>query len=134
MKHVKGLEIATKPAPAAYFTGTVWIEALSETDLLEVQIFRVTFEPNARTAWHTHPKGQTLVMTSGNGLFQTRGQAVQVISQGDVIIIPALEEHWHGASPTSLMQHLAIQAQVDGIAANWLEHVTDNNYLSLENV
>ena len=132
MKHVKSLEITTKPAPANYFTGTVWIEPLSETDILEVQVFRVTFEPNARTAWHTHPKGQTLVITSGNGLFQKRGEAVQTMQQGDVIIIPALEEHWHGASPNSLMQHLAIQAHVGGVAANWLEHVSDEDYSSLK--
>ena len=132
MKHVKSSEITTKPAPAAYFTGTVWIEALSETDILEVQVFRVTFEPNARTAWHTHPKGKTLVITSGNGLFQKRGEAVQTMQQGDVIIIPALEEHWHGASPTSLVQHLAIQAHVGGVAANWLEQVANTDYLSLE--
>ena len=133
MKHIKGNEITAKPASASYFTGTVWIEALSETDILEVQVFRVTFEPNARTAWHTHPKGQTLVITSGNGLFQKRGEAVQTMSEGDVIVIPADVKHWHGASPNSLMQHLAIQAQVGGIAATWLEHVTDSDYLSLEN-
>jgi quercetin dioxygenase-like cupin family protein len=133
MKHIKASEITAKPAPASYFTGTVWVEALSQTDLLEVQVARVTFEPNARTAWHTHPKGQTLVITSGNGLFQKRGEAVQTMQHGDVIVIPADVEHWHGASPTGLMQHLAIQAQVGGVAANWLEHVNDMDYLSLEN-
>ena len=133
MKHIKGNEITAKPAPASYFTGTVWIEALSETNILEVQVFRVSFEPGARTAWHTHPKGQTLLITSGNGLFQKRGEAVQTMQHGDVIVIPADVEHWHGASPNSLMQHLAIQAQVGGIAATWLEHVTDSDYLSLEN-
>ena len=133
MKHVKGIEITTKPAPTSYFTGTVWLEPLSETDILEVQVFRVTFEPGARTAWHTHPRGQTLLITSGNGLFQKRGEAVQTMQHGDVIVIPADVKHWHGASPNSLMQHLAIQAQVGGIAATWLEHVTDSDYLSLEN-
>ena len=132
MKHIKGNEITAKPAPASYFTGTVWIEALSETNILEVQVFRVSFEPGARTAWHTHPKGQTLVITSGNGLFQKRGEAVQTMQHGDVIVIPADVEHWHGASPTSLMQHLAIQAVGTSGSANWLEHVSDTDYLSLE--
>lgn len=124
-------EIKTKPAPAEYFTGTVWIEALSEK-LLEVQVFRVTFSPGARTAWHTHPKGQTLVVTSGNGLFQKRGEIVQTMQQGDIIVIPEGEEHWHGASPNSLMQHLAIQAFASSGSATWLEHVTDEDYSSFE--
>jgi quercetin dioxygenase-like cupin family protein len=132
MLKIQSSDIKTKAAPAEYFTGTVWVEPLSETDLLEVQVFRVTFSPGARTAWHTHPKGQTLVITSGNGLFQKRGEAVQTMRQGDVIVIPALEEHWHGASPISLMQHLAIQAVGSSGSATWLEHVTDEDYSSFE--
>jgi quercetin dioxygenase-like cupin family protein len=132
MLKIQSSDIQTKSAPAEYFTGAVWLEPLSTTDLLEVQVFRVTFEPGARTAWHTHPKGQTLVITSGNGLFQKRGEAVQTMQQGDVIVIPAFEEHWHGASPDSLMQHLAIQAVASSGSATWLEHVTDDDYSSLE--
>jgi quercetin dioxygenase-like cupin family protein len=131
MHKTKSSEIKTKAAAAEYFTGTVWVEALSE-NLLEVQVFRVTFSPGARTAWHTHPKGQTLIVTSGNGLFQKRGEAVQTMQQGDVIVIPALEEHWHGASPDSQMQHLAIQALGSSGSATWLEKVTDADYSSLE--
>ncbi len=131
MLKIQSSEIKTKPAPVEYFTGTVWVEALSE-NLLEVQVFRVTFTPGARTAWHTHPKGQTLIITSGNGLFQKRGQAVQTMQQGDVIVILEDEEHWHGASPNSLMQHLAIQAVSAGVGAQWLEHVTDEDYSSFE--
>jgi quercetin dioxygenase-like cupin family protein len=129
MHKIKSNEIKTKPAPAQYFTGTVWVEALSE-HLLEVQVFRVTFSPGARTAWHTHPKGQTLIVTSGNGLFQKRGEAVQTMQQGDVVVIPADEEHWHGASPDSQMQHLAIQEADSSGSATWLEHVTDEDYSS----
>jgi quercetin dioxygenase-like cupin family protein len=132
MLKIQSDDIKTRAAPAAYFTGTVWVEPLSETDLLEVQVFRVTFSPGARTAWHTHPKGQTLIVTSGNGLFQKRGEAVQTMQQGDVIVIPALEEHWHGASPNSLMQHLAIQAVDSGVGATWLEHVSDEDYSSFK--
>jgi quercetin dioxygenase-like cupin family protein len=128
MVKIQSSDIKTKLASPEYFTGTVWVEPLSETDLLEVQVFRVTFSPGARTAWHTHPKGQTLVITSGNGLFQQRGEAVQTMQQGDVIVIPEGEEHWHGASPNSLMQHLAIQAVGSGGSATWLEHVTDKDY------
>jgi quercetin dioxygenase-like cupin family protein len=131
MHKIKSNEIKTKPAPAQYFTGAVWIEALSE-NLLEVQVFRVTFSLGARTAWHTHPKGQTLVVTSGNGLFQKRGEAVQTMQQGDVIVILEGEEHWHGASADSQMQHLAIQAVDSGVGAHWLEHVTDEDYSSCE--
>jgi quercetin dioxygenase-like cupin family protein len=132
MLKIQSSDIKTKLAPAEYFTGTVWIEPLSETDLLEVQVFRVTFSPGARTAWHTHPKGQTLVITSGNGLFQKRGEAVQTMQQCDVIVIPEGEEHWHGASPNSLMQHLAIQAVGSSGSATWLEKVTDEDYLSFK--
>jgi quercetin dioxygenase-like cupin family protein len=132
MLKIQSSEITTRAAPAQYFTGTVWVEALSETDLLEVQVFRVTFSPGARTAWHTHPKGQTLIVTSGNGLFQKRGEAVQTMQQGDVIVIPEGEEHWHGASPNSLMQHLAIQVVDSGVGATWLEHVSEEDYLSLK--
>ncbi len=131
MHKITSSEIKTKPAPAQYFTGTVWVEALSE-HLLEVQVFRVTFTPGARTAWHTHPKGQTLIVTSGNGLFQKRGEAVQTMQQGDVIVILEGEEHWHGASPDSQMQHLAIQAVDSGVGAHWLELVSDEDYSSFE--
>ena len=88
----------------------------------------VTFEPGARTAWHTHPLGQTLVVISGSGLAQKRGGPVEPIRAGDVVWFAPGEEHWHGASPTTAMTHIAIQEALDGISVDWLEQVTDADY------
>ena len=88
----------------------------------------VTFEPGARTAWHTHPLGQTLIVTSGVGWTQCEGQAVQEIRAGDVIWCPPNHEHWHGATPTTAMSHIAIQEMLDGKNVHWMEHVTDEQY------
>ena len=88
----------------------------------------VTFEPGARTAWHPHPQGQTLVVTSGCGWAQRLGGAVEEIHPGDVIWFPPGEKHWHGAAPTTAMTHLAIQEQLDGKAVDWLEQVDDKQY------
>jgi quercetin dioxygenase-like cupin family protein len=88
----------------------------------------VTFEPGARTAWHTHPLGQTLIVTSGLGWAQRWGEAVAEIRPGDVVWFPPGEKHWHGASPTSAMTHIAIQEALDGKVVEWMEHVSDQQY------
>ena len=117
--------------PAEYFTGTVRIDPLfSPADpTARAMGAAVTFEPSARTAWHTHPLGQTLIVTAGGGRVQLWGGPIEEIRPGDVVSIPAGEKHWHGASPTTAMTHFAIQEQLDGRAADWLEHVTDEQYL-----
>ena len=115
--------------PAEYFTGTVRIDPLFQApDPARVVGASVTFEPGARTAWHTHPLGQTLYVLSGCGRVQREGEPVREICAGDMVWIPPGEKHWHGAAPTTMMSHLAIQEQVDGSAATWLEHVTDSQY------
>ncbi len=88
----------------------------------------VTFEPGARTAWHTHPLGQTLIVTAGCGWTQRWGGPVEEIRPGDVVWIPAGEKHWHGATATTAMTHIAIQEQLDGTTVEWLEHVSDEQY------
>ena len=88
----------------------------------------VTFEPGARTAWHTHPLGQTLIITAGCGRVQREGGPVEEVRPGDVVWFPPGEKHWHGASPTSAMTHIAIQEQLDGKVVDWLEHVTEEQY------
>ena len=90
----------------------------------------MTFEPGARTAWHTHPLGQTLIVTFGCGRAQSEGGSVQEIRPGDVIWFPAGVRHWHGAAPTTAMTHIAIQEQLDGKAVDWMEKVTDEQYLA----
>ena len=88
----------------------------------------VTFEPGARTAWHTHPAGQTLIITFGRGRVQREGGPVKEVSAGDVVWFPAGEKHWHGASPETAMSHYAIQEAIDGESVTWMEHVTDDDY------
>jgi quercetin dioxygenase-like cupin family protein len=90
----------------------------------------VTFEPGARTAWHTHPLGQTLIVTAGVGRVQREGSPLEEIRPGDVVWIPPGEKHWHGAAPTTAMTHIAIQEALEGTAVEWLEHVTDQQYLA----
>ena len=114
---------------AQYFTGTVRIEPLFEaSEPARVRGASVTFEPGARTAWHTHPLGQTLIVTAGSGLAQNWGGPVQKIEPGDVIWFPPGEKHWHGAAPATAMTHIAIQEQLDGRAVDWMEKVTDEQY------
>jgi quercetin dioxygenase-like cupin family protein len=119
--------IGTTPSgtgPANYFSGSVRIDPLNDApDPARVSIAQVTFEPGARTAWHTHPLGQTLVVTSGAGRAQRWGGPIEEIHPGDVVWIPPGEKHWHGASATTAMTHIAIQERLDGKAADWLEHV-----------
>ncbi|MBA3544205.1 MAG: cupin domain-containing protein [Chthoniobacterales bacterium] len=111
--------------PADYFTGTVRIDPLFEA---RVRGASVTFEPGARTAWHTHPLGQTLIVTAGCGRAQRAGGPLEEIRPGDVVWIPPNEKHWHGATPTTALTHLAIQEALEGKAVEWLEQVSDEEY------
>jgi quercetin dioxygenase-like cupin family protein len=115
--------------PAEHFTGAVRIDPLFHAnDPARAGGASVTFEPGARTAWHTHPLGQTLIVTAGCGWVQQWGGPVEAIRPGDVISIPPGEKHWHGASPTTAMTHIAIQEYPDGRAADWVEKVSDEQY------
>jgi quercetin dioxygenase-like cupin family protein len=115
--------------PAEYFTGTVRVDRVfNATDPSRTSAGNVTFEPGARSAWHTHPLGQTLVVTSGVGLVQQWGAPIQEIRPGDVVWIPPGVKHWHGAAPTTAMTHTAIQEHVDGKVVEWLEKVSDEQY------
>lgn len=129
----KSVKILKKKEPtkgsADYFTGHVTVESMFSSEIPES--YRggiVNFESGARTAWHTHPFGQTLIVTSGRGLVQSEGEAVQEILPGDVVWIPADERHWHGAAPDSPMSHVAISAPSNGLTVQWLEHVSDEQY------
>jgi len=115
--------------PADWFTGTVRIDPLfSAPAPARVAGASVTFEPGARTAWHTHPLGQTLIVTAGFGLAQREGGPIEEIRAGDVVWFAPGEKHWHGASPTTAMTHIAIQEALDGRAVDWMEHVADAQY------
>lgn len=115
--------------PENYFTGNVTLDPLVEAPApARVRAASVTFEPGARTAWHTHPLGQTLIVTAGVGWAQTEGGPVEEIRPGDVIWFAPGEKHWHGASATSAMTHIAIQEALDGKAVDWLEQVSDAQY------
>jgi len=115
--------------PADWFTGIVRIDSpFKGTDPARVSGAIVTFEPSARTAWHTHPLGQTLIVTAGCGRAQRWGGPIEEIRPGDVIWFPPGEKHWHGAEPTTAMTHLAIQEQLDGKVVDWLEKVSDDQY------
>ena len=120
---------ASRRAPKEYFTGTVWqdpiIVAAAPARLV---VNRVSFEPGARTNWHSHPFGQTLYVVAGLGLVQKEGEAIRQIRPGDVVWIPPGEKHWHGGSPTNGMTHLAMQEALDGNTATWMEPVTDAQY------
>jgi quercetin dioxygenase-like cupin family protein len=115
--------------PANWFTGTVRIDPLFQApDPAFVQGARVTFEPGARTAWHTHPLGQTLIVTAGCGWAQREGAPVEEIRPGDVVWFSPGEKHWHGATLTTAMTHIAIQEKLDGKVVDWLEQVSDEQY------
>lgn len=116
--------------PAEYFTGSVRVDYLFKAnDPSRVSGAFVTFEPGARTAWHTHPFGQILIVTAGSGWVQQWGGQIQEIRQGDVVRIPPGLKHWHGATPTTGMTHIAIQEHLDGKTAEWMEKVSDEQYL-----
>jgi len=115
--------------PAEYFTGTVRIDPLFQANPPARALgASVTFEPGARTAWHTHPLGQTLIVTAGSGRVQSWGGPIQEIRPGDVIWFSPGEKHWHGATATAAMTHIAIQEQLDGKAVDWMEKVSDEQY------
>lgn len=115
--------------PAEYFTGTARLDPLFQpTAPARTSGASVTFEPGARTAWHTHPFGQTLIVTAGCGWVQREGGPIEEMRPGDVVSIPPGEKHWHGATPTTGLTHLAIQEALDGKAVEWLEKVTDEQY------
>ena len=117
--------------PSEWFTGTVRIDPLFQApDPALVQGASVTFEPGARTAWHTHPLGQTLIVTAGCGRVQRWGGPIEEIRPGDVIWFPPGEKHWHGAGPTTAMTHIAIVEQLYGKSADWMERVSDEQYLA----
>ena len=115
--------------PEDWFTGSVRIDQpFQGSDAARVSGATVTFEPGARTAWHTHPLGQTLIVTAGSGWAQKLGAPVEEIHPGDVIWFAPEEKHWHGASPTTGMTHIAIQERLDGKVVEWMEKVTDEQY------
>jgi quercetin dioxygenase-like cupin family protein len=115
--------------PAEWFTGSVRIDQpFQAADPARAGGAVVTFEPGARTAWHTHPLGQTLIVTAGGGRAQRWGGSIEEIRPGDVIWFAPGEKHWHGAAPTTAMTHIAIAEKLDGKAVDWLEHVSDEQY------
>ena len=116
--------------PGDWFTGTVRIDPLFEArDPARVSAASVTFEPGARTAWHTHPLGQRLIVISGFGWAQRDGGPIEEIRPGDVVSFASNEKHWHGASPTTAVTHIAIQEALNGKVVEWMNHVTDQEYL-----
>jgi quercetin dioxygenase-like cupin family protein len=119
----------SRKGPADYFTGSVRVDPLIEAPApARVRAAHVTFEPGARTAWHSHPLGQNLIVTAGLGWVQRDGGAVEAIRPGDVVWFAPGEKHWHGATATTGMSHIAIQEALDGVTANWMEKVTDAQY------
>jgi quercetin dioxygenase-like cupin family protein len=120
---------SSQKGPEDWFTGTVRIDPLFQApDPARVGAAQVTFEPGARTAWHTHPLGQTLIVTAGLGWVQREGGAIEEIRPGDVVWFPPGLKHWHGASPTTAMTHIAIQEILGDKAVDWMEKVSDEQY------
>ncbi len=128
--HPAGSRPSARPTPD-YFTGTVRMDPIiSAPEPARLNAVTVTFEPGARTNWHTHPYGQTLLVTAGKGRIGTRGGPVREIRPGDVIWFDPGEEHWHGAAPDCAMTHIALQEKHNGEAADWLDPVSDADYLA----
>lgn len=132
MKIERNGSLASIKGPADWFTGTVRIDPLflKPEEPARATGAYVIFEPGARTAWHTHPLGQTLIVTAGCGLVQREGGPIEEIRPGDVVWFPPGEKHWHGAAPTASMTHIAIQEELDGKTVEWLEQVSDEQYLA----
>ncbi len=129
MKIIKNGTQPSAVGPAEWFTGTVRIDPLfAAQEPARTGGAYVTFEPGARTAWHTHPLGQTLVVTAGCGRVQRWGGPIEEIRPGDVVQFAPGEKHWHGAAPATSVTHIAIQEYLDGVAADWMEHVSDEQY------
>jgi quercetin dioxygenase-like cupin family protein len=130
MRIIRSGSNASRTGPAEWFTGRVRIDALFGPEAgARAAGNLVTFEPGARTAWHTHPLGQVLIVTVGLGRAQRDGGAVEEIRPGDVVWFEPGEKHWHGAAPAAAMSHIAIQEALDGAQVDWLEQVTDEQYL-----
>ena len=125
MLHHPASETTARPGPEEWFTGQVWAETMTADDEALANVVRVSFEPGARTAWHVHSKGQILIVTSGHGFVQKRGEARRTMAVGDVVVIAPGEDHWHGAAPDCLMQHLAIHHAND---VQWGEKVSEAEY------
>ncbi|NQS84977.1 cupin domain-containing protein [Pantoea allii] len=131
MKIIKNASVPSAKGPEAYFTGQVRIDAPFSTTLpARVGGATVTFEPGARTAWHTHPLGQTLIVTAGQGWIQCEGEEKHTINQGDMVWIPEDVRHWHGATANTAMTHIAIAESLNGSPVTWLEKVTEAEFLS----
>ncbi len=129
MTITRAAALTTKRGPAEYFTGTVWLDDLTGGAPSRVKVARVSFEPGARTAWHTHPHGQLLHILSGIARVQRAGEGIVEVQAGDSVWFAPGERHWHGAAPHCAMVHLAVQqADETGNAATWLEHVNDAEY------
>ena len=129
MEIIRAGSTASGQGPADWFTGTVRIDPLlNPFDAERVQGAAVTFEPGARTAWHTHPLGQTLIVTAGAGRAQRWGGPVEEIRPGDVVWFPPGEKHWHGAAPGTAMTHIALQEVKEGKVVDWMEKVSDEQY------
>lgn len=129
MKIIRSGTQPSKAGPAEYFTGSVRIDApFSGTEPARVGGATVTFEPGARTAWHTHPLGQTLIVIQGRGWIQKEGGPIEEMNQGDIVWIPERVKHWHGATSQTAMTHIAIAESVNGSPVEWLEKVTDEQY------
>jgi quercetin dioxygenase-like cupin family protein len=130
MKILSSKERASRKGPSERFTGNVWLDEIAVgVEPSRLGFFRVSFEPGARTAWHTHPVGQTLHVLTGSGLVQLEGQKAKEIHPGDTVVIAPGERHWHGAGPGNTMVHLAIQEMdAQGVNVIWMEPVTDEEY------
>ncbi len=129
MEIIRGGSQPPREGPADWFTGAVRIEPLFEAPApARVRGARVTFEPGARTAWHTHPLGQTLIITDGCGRAQRAGGPIEELRPGDVVWFAPNEKHWHGAIPATAMTHLAIQEALEGEVVNWMEQVSEEEY------
>jgi quercetin dioxygenase-like cupin family protein len=129
MKITHTAESPTRRGNADWFTGAVWQDPVIDPPApARARAARVSFEPGARTAWHTHPLGQTLIVTAGAGLAQRWGGPIEQIRPGDVVWFPPGEKHWHGAAKASAMTHIAIQERLDGKAVEWMEKVSDDQY------
>jgi quercetin dioxygenase-like cupin family protein len=129
MKIIRSGSVPSAPGPEAYFTGRVRLDSPFQTDApARVGGATVTFEPGARTAWHTHPLGQTLIVTHGKGWIQCEGEPIEEMNQGDIVWIPQDVKHWHGATPDNAMTHIAIAESQNGSPVTWLEQVSDEQY------
>jgi quercetin dioxygenase-like cupin family protein len=129
MKIARSGSQASARGPSEYFTGTVRIDApFAGEEPARIGGATVTFEPGARTAWHTHPLGQTLIVTTGLGWVQREGEPIEEIRPGDIIWFAPGEKHWHGATPTTAMTHIAIAEKLNGSPVDWLEKVADEQY------